>query len=59
LPNHFIRKHHNASSSWQKVRLRGLEAEIEQYKGEEGFEQIAQALGVAKPTKERETITVV
>jgi hypothetical protein len=39
--------------------LRGLEAEIEQYKGEEGFEQIAQALGVAKPTKERETITVV
>lgn len=58
LPNTFIRKHHNASSSWQKVKLRGLEAEIEQYKGERGFEQIAQALGVAKPTKERETITI-
>src|SRR5687767_9254388 len=25
LPNEFIRKHHNATSSWQKVRLRGLE----------------------------------
>ena len=56
LPNEFIRTHHNASSSWQKVRLRGLEAEIEQYKGEKGFEQIAQVLGISKPMKERGVI---
>jgi hypothetical protein len=59
LPNEFIRKYHNASSSWQKVNLRGLEAEIEQYRGEEGFEQVAQALGVTKPVRERNIVTVV
>jgi hypothetical protein len=53
LTNEFIRIHHNASSSWQKVKLRGLESEIEQYKGEKGFEQIAQVLGIPKPLKER------
>lgn len=53
LSNEFIREHHNASSSWQKVRLRGLKAEIEQYKGEKGFEQIAQVLGILKPRRER------
>lgn len=56
LPNDFIRTHHNVSSSWQKVRLKGLEAEIEQHKGEKGFEQIAQALGIPKPLKERGVI---
>lgn len=59
LPNEFIREHHNASTSWQKVRLRGLEAEIEQYKGEKGFEQIAQALGVTRPTKECSVVVAV
>jgi hypothetical protein len=59
LPNEFIRKYHNASSSWQKVNLRGLEAEIEQYRAEEGFEQVAQALGVTKPVRERNIVTVV
>jgi hypothetical protein len=53
LPNEFIRKHHNKSSSWQKVRLKSLEKEIEQHKNENGFEQMAQALGIAKPTKIR------
>jgi hypothetical protein len=53
FPNEFIRAHHNASSSWQKVRLRGLEAEIEQYEGEKGFEQIAKVLGIPKPLRER------
>lgn len=56
LPNKFIRKYHNASSSWQKVKLRGLEVEIEQYKGEKGFEQITQALGIPRPLKERGTV---
>lgn len=53
LPNEFIRKHHNKSSSWQKVRLKAVEKEIEEYKNEKGFEQIAEVLGIAKPTKKR------
>ena len=53
LPNEFIRKHHNKSSTWQKVRLKAVEKEIEQYKNEKGFEQIAQALGIPKPTKKK------
>jgi len=58
LPNEFIRTHHNANSAWQKVHLRGLDAEIEQYKGEKGFEQIAQVLGILKPLKERKVISL-
>jgi hypothetical protein len=53
LPNKFIRKHHIKSSSWQKVRLRHLQHEIEQYKGEAGFEQIAMRLGIPRPLKLR------
>src|SRR5438105_11008082 len=56
LPNEFIRQHHNKSSSWQKVRLKAVEKEIEKYKNEEGFEQIAKALGVPKPIKKRNKI---
>ena len=51
LPNEFVRKHHSKSSSWQKVLLKKLKDEIEQYKNEKGFEQIAQALGIYKPVK--------
>jgi hypothetical protein len=53
LPNSFIREHHNATSSWQKVKLKGLSSEIEAYEGEKGFEQIAKALGIQKPLKYR------
>jgi len=53
LPNEFIRRHHIATSSWQKVRLRNLEQEIEKYKGEAGFEQIAGCLGITKPVKHK------
>lgn len=53
LPNGFIRKHHQAHSSWPKVRLRGMDAELTPYAGEEGFEQIAMALGVPRPRKVR------
>lgn len=49
LPNAFIREHHDKRSSWQKVRLKNLDNEIHPFAGEEGFEQIAQALGIAKP----------
>ncbi len=53
LPNAFIRQYHNATSSWQKVRLKYLESELTPYADEAGFEQIAQALGIAKPVKSK------
>ena len=54
LPQAFIREHHEATTSWEKVRLRGLESEIEHYRGEAGFEQIAVRLGVERPRKIRD-----
>ncbi|MDD5309527.1 MAG: hypothetical protein PHU25_19595 [Deltaproteobacteria bacterium] len=49
LPSSFIRKHHDTSSSWEKIRLRGLD--IEKYRDEKGFEFIAKELGVKRPRK--------
>jgi len=54
LSNEFIREHHDATSTWQKVRLRKLAAEIEPYKNEAGLELIAKKLGVPVPRKIRE-----
>jgi hypothetical protein len=51
LPRSFIRRHHDASSSWEKVHLHGLQSRIGKYKDEEGFEQIAQTLGVPRPRR--------
>src|SRR5262249_35081253 len=53
LPNLVIRQHHEITTSWQKVRLRNLGAELEQYKNGLGFELIAKALGVQRPLKRR------
>jgi hypothetical protein len=51
FPQRFIRKHHDARSTWEKVRLRGLERRIERFKAEAGFEQIAKTLGIERPRK--------
>jgi hypothetical protein len=51
LSNDFIREHHNTTSSWQKVLLRSLQKEIEPFRDEAGFELIAEALGIEKPTR--------
>ena len=42
LPQSFTREHHDSISSWEKVRLKKLQDEIEPFKNEEGFEHIAQ-----------------
>src|SRR5262245_6239946 len=51
LPLAFIREHHDASTSWEKVRTRGLD--IEEFKDEQGFEQIASDLGIEYPEGRR------
>jgi hypothetical protein len=51
LPNAFVRQHHDATSTWQKVKLRNLAKEIEQFKNYTEFEQIALALGIERLRK--------
>jgi hypothetical protein len=53
LSNDFIREHHNADSSWQKVHLRHLQEQIESFHNDAGFDLIAEALGVPRPRKVR------
>jgi hypothetical protein len=53
LSNDFICEHHDVSSTWQKVKLRTLQQEIEPFKNEAGFDLIAKRLGVPRPRKER------
>ncbi len=53
LPNEFIRQHHDKSSSWQKVKLRNLNDEIQSFRDDLGFEQIAACLGISKPSKSK------
>lgn len=51
FPASFIKANHNASSTWEKVRTRGLD--IEQYKGAAGFEVIARDLDIPYPRREK------
>jgi hypothetical protein len=49
FPVSFIREHHNAASSWEKVRTAGLD--IDRFKNERGFEQIARDLRIPYPQR--------
>jgi len=49
LPAAMIRKHHDASSSWEKVNLRGIN--LEKFHNYTGFELIAKALQIPYPCK--------
>jgi len=51
FPADFIRQHHNKSSSWEKVRTRGID--ISAYRDEAGLELIAKRLNVAYPVRVR------
>lgn len=49
FPAKFIREHHDASSSWEKVRTKGMD--IGRFRNEDGFEQIAKTLKIPYPAK--------
>jgi hypothetical protein len=49
FPASFIKRHHNDSSSWEKIRLRHLETGA--YKNDAGFELIAQELEIEYPSR--------
>ena len=55
FPREFIKEHHDATSVWQKVKQRNLEAEIECFKNQAGFDLVALKLGVPRPRKVRGT----
>jgi hypothetical protein len=58
FPREFIKEHHDATSVWQKVKLRNLEPEIECFKNQAGFDLVALKLGVPRPRKVRGTAVV-
>jgi hypothetical protein len=49
FPVEFIHKHHRIVGNWEKVMTRSLD--IEKYKNEKGFEQVAKELNISYPNK--------
>lgn len=47
LPPSFVRAHHQKSRTWEKVRTKGQD--MERFKNEDGFEQIASVLKIPYP----------
>ncbi len=51
LPRRLVRRWHVSDSRMQKVVLRGRDQVLAKYEGELGFERIANALGVPRPSR--------
>jgi hypothetical protein len=51
LTPEFVKAHHNATSSWEKVLLAGLDEELKPFAGANGFELIAKSLGIPRPRR--------
>lgn len=51
LPQSFIAKYHEPSLTWEKVNLGSLKNQIDKYKNEKGFEQIAKKLKIERPQR--------
>jgi hypothetical protein len=49
FPASFIRENHDHTTSWPKVRLRGMK--LDRYRNELGFDLIAKKLGIPYPTR--------
>lgn len=53
LPAAWVERHRNKGSAWGKVSLKKRQ-DINRFKNEEGFELIAETLGVAYPARARQ-----
>jgi hypothetical protein len=51
LPRVFVQAHHDPSS-WERVRLRGLDSELAPYRDDRGFELIARKLRIPYPSRD-------
>jgi hypothetical protein len=49
FPVDFVRKYHDATSTWEKLRTKSLD--IARYKNDDGFELIANELSISYPSK--------
>lgn len=58
LPISLIKKYHDKKTSWEKVSLRGLDFDLEEYKNEKGFENIAKSLDIRYPCKHNKELIV-
>lgn len=51
FPAEMVRSAHKGYERWAGVRLSRMNADLEPFRGQAGFEMIAQDLGVGKPRK--------
>jgi len=53
LPARIVRRYHDSTSSFEKLRMNRIVGGTDKFKDEFGFELIAKALGVPRPTRDR------
>ena len=52
LPVSFVRRHHDNTGKWEKLKLRNVN--LDQYRGDLGFELIAKALAIKYPSRPKQ-----